>query len=128
MPRYHLTCLDYCLQSGRAFTVTVCGYSGKVRHMVIGDDTLRHLRRHCVDVTNSCCEASRRCLALSCSLNQTVPLHLAHMLEMQCDEPLDDETSKMWDTESTVEALVKFADKMNGIIPNELRQRQEPVS
>ena len=32
---------------------------------------------------------------------------------MWSDEPLDDETSRMYGTESTVDALVKFANKMN---------------
>jgi|TARA_B100001971_G_C18175089_1_gene529468 hypothetical protein len=46
---------------------------------------------------------------------------------MHKDEPLDDETAKACGTKSTVDALVHFADKMNELLPKELRQRQEPV-
>ncbi len=93
--------------------------------MVIGADTQRYLRSRSVDVTGSECEARRHCLARSCSFNQTEPLHLAHMLEMWSDETLDDETARMVGTKSSVEALVKFADRMSEIIPEELRKRQK---
>ncbi len=43
---------------------------------------------------------------------------------MKCglDEPLDDETAGIVGTEGTVEALVKFADKMNEALPEELHK------
>lgn len=127
MPKYPLTCLDYQLQDGQPFTVTVCGYSGKVKYMVIGPDTTRHLRPSSVDITGGKCEAGMHCLALNCPLNRTEPLHLGHILEMWSDEPLDEETARMCGTKSAVDLLVKFADKMNEVLPEELRKRQEPV-
>lgn len=126
MPRYPLTVLDYRLPDGQPFTVTVCGYSGKVRHMSIGTDAMRHLRSASVDVTESKCQASKHCMALSCPLNKTEPLHLAHTLEMPADEPLDEETANICGTKSSIDALVKFAGKMNEVIPVELRKRKEP--
>lgn len=126
MSRYPLTVLDYRLPDGQAFTVTVCGYGGKVRHLSIGDDTLRHLRKTSVDITDSKCEASRHCLALSCPLNHTEPFHMAHLLEMWTDEQLDEETAGICGTKSSVDALVKFADKMNEVLPEEQRKRKEP--
>lgn len=77
------------------------------------------------NVTDSKCEASQHCLALGCSFNQVEPLHLTHMLEMWIDEPLDDETAGIVGTEGTVEALVKFADKMNEALPEELHKRNK---
>ena len=127
MPRYLLTVLDYRLPDGQPFTVTVCGYSGKVRHMSIGTDAMRHLRSTSVDVTESKCQASKHCLALNCPLNKTESLHLAHMLEMPADESLDEETASICGTKSSVDALVKFADKMSEVIPVELRNKQESV-
>lgn len=88
---------------------------------------MRYLRSTSVDVTDSKCQASKHCLALSCPLNKTEPMHLAHMLEMSSDEPLDEETAGIFGTKSSVEALVKFADKMNEIIPEELRERKDPL-
>lgn len=127
MPRYPLTIQDYKLQDGQPFTVTVCGYIGKIRHMSMGTDTMRYLRPVSVDITDSKCEGSKHCLALSCPLNKTEPMHLAHMLEMPVDELLDEETALMCGTKSSVDALVKFADKMNEIIPEELRARKNPM-
>ncbi|MDO8716226.1 MAG: hypothetical protein Q7J73_05400 [Dehalococcoidales bacterium] len=126
MSEYQLTVLDYRLPDGQPFTVTVCGYNGKVRHMSIGTDAMRHLRGTSVDVTESKCQASKHCLALSCPLNKTEPMHLAHLLEMPADESLDEETASICGTKSSVDALVKFADKMSEIIPEELRNRKEP--
>lgn len=127
MSRYSLTVLDYRLPDGQPFTVTVCGYSGKVYHMSIGTDTMRHLRSTSVDVTESKCQASTHCLAMGCPLNKTESLHLAHMLEMPVDESLDEETAKICGTKSSVDALVKFAAKMNEILPEELRKRKKPM-
>ena len=127
MPKYPLTIQDYKLKDGQPFTVTVCGYIGKIRHMSVGNDTMRYLRPVSVDITDSKCEGSKHCLALSCPLNKTEPMHLAHMLEMPVDEPLDEEIAGICGTKSSVEALVKFADKMNEIIPEELRARKAPL-
>jgi len=41
LPRYPTTWLEYTLPTGEDFSVAVCGYSGKIRYMVIGDDTVR---------------------------------------------------------------------------------------
>ena len=43
-------------------------------------------------------------------------------LKCGLDEPLDDETAGIVGTEGTVEALVKFADKMNEALPEELHK------
>jgi hypothetical protein len=127
MPRYPLTVLDYQQKEGYPFTVTVCGYSGKVRDLVIGDDSTRYLRRSYVDVTGIKCEGSGHCLAFSCSLNKTEPGHVAHMLDMWADEPLDEETAGLYGTKSSVEYLIKFAEQMNEVLPAEMRKRQNPL-
>ena len=127
MAKYPTTWLDYRLPTGHEFAVAVCGYSGKIRHMTLEEDTLRRQLFTQVEVTKIKCEAGEHCLALTCPLNRTEPEHLAHMLDMWTDEPLDSELSTMWKTESTVDALVKFADKMNEALPEEMRKKQKPI-
>jgi hypothetical protein len=127
MAKYPLTIVDYQQKDGQPFSVTVCGYSGKIRHMVIGDDSTRYLRRDSVDVTGIKCEGAQHCLAFKCSLNKTELGHVAHMLEMWTDEDLDDEMAGIYGTKSTVEYLIKFAEQMNEVLPAELRNRQEPL-
>jgi len=122
MPRYATTWLDYRLPTGQEFGVAVCGYSGKVRHMAIGADPLRHMFVKFVDVEGERCQTGEHCLALDCPLNHTKPEHLAHMLDMQADEPVDEKDSEIWGTGSTVDALVKFANKMNEVVPEDLKK------
>ena len=122
MPRYATTWVDYRLPTGQEFGVAVCGYSGKVRHMTIGLDPLRHLLVRFVDVEENACQAGDHCLALDCPLNHTELEHLAHMLDMQTDEPTDEKTFEIWGTTSTVEVLVKLAKEMNEAIPQDLRE------
>jgi len=117
MPQYLTTWLDYQLPGGSDFAVAVCGYSGKIRHMVIGKDPLRRMMVRSVDVNGDSCTSSQHCIALKCPLNNTGPQHLAHMLDMAVDEELDSDTAKEWGTSSTVEGLVKFADNLNCSLP-----------
>lgn len=118
--KYPITSLECYHENGEEFTVDVCGYSGKVRHLILGPDALPYMRRHEVDVTDGYCEADQHCLASSCPLNHTPREHLSHMLEMWADEPLDEVDAKLCDTGSTIDALVKFADRLNAIVPKEL--------
>ncbi len=128
MPRYPLTVVDYQQKDGQPFTVTVCGYSGKIRDLMIGDDSTRYLRPNSVDVTGIKCEGSGHCLAFTCDLNKTEPGHVAHMLDMWSDEPLDEETARLYGTRSSVGYLIKFAEQMNDVLPDELRKRQSPLA
>ena len=127
MARYITTWLDYTLPAGEDFSIAVCGYSGKIRHMIIGEDTLRKQMIIFTDTTLKTCSSAEHCLVLSCPLNQSKPEHLAHMLDMWTDEPLDEELVGIWNTSSSVDALVKFADKMNEAVPEEFRKKQKPV-
>lgn len=65
---------------------------------------------------------------VSCPLNKTEPGHVAHMLDMWDDEPLDEETAKAFGTRTAIEYLVKFAEQMNEVLPPELRKKQAPVA
>ena len=125
MAKYPTTWLDYRLPTGQEFAVAVCGYSGKIRHMTLEKDDLRRQMITSVEVDEENCRSSEHCLALKCPLNKTEPEHLAHMLDMWTDEPLDNEASEIWETESTVDAMVKFADAANDSLPEELRKRQK---
>ena len=44
------------------------------------------------------------------------------MLDMSADEPTDEKGSEIWGTGSTVEALVKFAEKVSDELPEELKK------
>ena len=126
MPKYPTTWLDYRLETGQEFSVAVCGYTGRVRHMFIGHDVLRRMMIRHVYVDGEMCQASEHCLALDCPLNRSEREHLLHMLDMQEDEAVEPETADKLGTESTLDALLNFAHKMNEILPEELRKRQEP--
>ena len=126
MPKYATTWVDYRLPAGQEFAVAVCGYIGKVRHMFLGDDVLRRMMIRHVYVENEMCESGQHCLALDCPLNKTEREHLLHMLDMSVDEVIDGETAKQLGTESTLDALLMIAHKMNESLPEELRKQLEP--
>jgi len=127
MPRYMSQWLDYRLPTGQDFAVAVCGYSGKVRHMYIGNDPVRRMIVQHIDVEDECCQTAHHCLALDCPLNRADHEHLLHMLDMNEDEPLDSEVAEQWGTESTLDCLLKFAQKMSEFLPEELKKPQQPV-
>jgi hypothetical protein len=127
MPRYMSQWLDYRLPTGQDFAVAVCGYFGKVRHMYIGNDPVRRMMVQHIDIVDGCCQTADHCLALDCPLNRADPEHLLHMLDMNEDEPLDSEVAEQWGTESTLDCLLKFAQKMNEFLPEELKKPQPPV-
>ncbi len=125
MTEYSVTWLDYELPTGKKFSVAVCGYSGKIKHMYLGIDTIRRMFIKQVNVEGTSCSSAQHCLALGCPLNKTPREHLVHMLDMHDDEPLDEKTSELWGTESTVDSLVKFAEEMNQALPKELHKDAE---
>lgn len=124
MTKYAVTWLDYHLPTGQNYTVAVCGYYGKVSHMAIGQIPLQDRSIKFIDVEDGKCTAGEHCLATSCPLNRTTDEHLAHMLDMPGDEPLDKETSKLWGTESTVQALIRFAQKIGDELPEEVKRQR----
>ena len=113
MTEYFTRWADYQFPSGQEFSVAVCSYSGKIRHMIIGKDFLRRTMIKSVDIDDDHCTSGAHCLDRTCKFNNTKSEHLAHMLDMWTDEKLDEETAKIWGTNSAVEALVRFAGKMN---------------
>lgn len=127
MPKYSTKWVDYRLPTGQDFAVAVCGYTGKVRHMYIGNDLVRRMFIHNVYVTDGACQTAEHCLALDCPLNRAETEHLLHMLDMNEDEPLDAEAAKQWGTESTLQSFLKFAQKMNEFLPEEMKKPQEPL-
>lgn len=119
MTEYLTTWTDYQFPSGQEFSLAVCSYSGKVRHMIIGKDFLRRTMIKSVDIDDCHCTSGDHCLDRTCKFNTTQSEHMAHMLDMWTDEKLDEESAKIWGTNSTVEALVRFAEKMNESIPGD---------
>jgi hypothetical protein len=126
MQRYKVNWVECRLPGGQDFAVAVCGYSGKVCYMTLGNDIVTRMLVSSVVFQGEQCQSAQHCLALGCQLNQTERGHMLHMLEMFQDETLDQETTGLWGTGSALEALVLFAEKMNDIVPDELRQREKP--
>jgi hypothetical protein len=127
MPKYPTKWLDYRLPTGQEFAVAVCGYNGKVRHLYIGNDPVRRTFIQHVQVEDEWCQAAEHCLALDCRLNRSEQEHLLHMLDMNEDEPLDEEAAREWGTTSTLECFLKFAKKMTEVLPEEHKQPQPPL-
>lgn len=126
MARYRLTWVDCRLPSGRDFSVAVCGYSGKVCYMTLGTDMSTRLMICQAFIEQGQCDRAEHCLAFYCPLNRTERIHAMHMLEMFQDENAGEETAKLWGTESVLEGLLQLSQKMNDILPEEYRKRQEP--
>ena len=127
MAKYSTNWVDYRLPTGQEFSVAICGYNGKVRHMYIGNDPVRRQFIAYVFVDDQSCHTAEHCLALDCPLNRSEHEHLLHMLDMNEDEPLDPEAAKQWGTESTLECFLKFALKVHELLPEELKKPQEPL-
>jgi hypothetical protein len=127
MPKYPTKWVDYRLPGGQEFSVAVCGYAAKVRHMYLGQDPVRRAFIHSVHVEDGFCHAGDHCLALDCPLNRSEPEHLLHMLDMNEDEPLDPEVAEQWGSQSTLDGFLKFAGKMNELLPEELKKQQPPI-
>jgi hypothetical protein len=127
MPKYATNWVDYSLPTGQTFAVAVCGYTGKVRHMYIGNDPVRRMFIHNIFVGEDSCQTAEHCLALDCPLNRAEQEHLLHMLDMNEDEPLDAEAAKQWGTESTLQGFLRFAQKVTEQLPEEVRKPQPPI-
>ena len=127
MPKYSTNWLDYRLPTGQEFAVAVCGYTGKVCHMYLGNDDLRRMIVRHVILENGYCQTGEHCLAVDCALNRSTQEHLLHMLDMNEDEAMDPEAAEQWGTNSTLECFLKFAQKMNDLLPEEMKKPQEPL-
>ena len=127
MPKYSTDWIDYRLPTGQEFSVAVCGYSGKVRHMYIGSDPIRRMFIKHVYVENESCQTAEHCLALDCPLNRSEPEHLLHMLDMNEDEPADPETAAQWGTDSTLQCFLKFALKVSDSLPEDMKKPKPPL-
>ncbi len=126
MPKYPTKWVDYQLPTGQDYSVAVCGYAGKVRHMYLGNDPLRRMLVRSITVEDEYCSTGEHCLALDCPLNKSEREHLLHMLDMNEDEPMDAESAEQWGTNSTLECLLKFAHIMSQNLPEDLKKQQAP--
>ena len=127
MSKYLTEWVDYRLPAGQDFSVAVCGYSGKVRHMYLGQDPVRRAFVRHVFVAEDSCQTGEHCLALDCRLNRAEPEHLLHMLDMMEDEPADEEMAKQWGTTSTLQCFIQFAHKISESLPEDKKKPTEPV-
>ena len=126
MEVYKLNWVNCRMPSGKDFAVAVCGYSAKVCYLVLGADTASQILISQARIDQGRCDRAGHCLAFGCDLNRTEPVHAMHMMEMFQDESADEETARLWGTDSVLEGLLDFSLKMNDILPEELRQKQAP--
>ena len=127
MTKYATNWVDYRLPTGQEFSVAICGYSGKIRHMYIGNDPIRRMFAQHVYVDEESCQQGDHCLALDCLLNRSEPEHLLHMLDMNEDEPLDPEAADQWGTTSTLQSFLIFARKISEQLPGDVKYPQQPM-
>ena len=127
MPKYLTEWVDYRLPAGQDFSVAVCGYSGKVRHMYLGQDLVRRTFVRHVFVEEDFCQTGEHCLAFDCRLNRAEPEHLLHMLDMMEDEPADEEMAKQWGTTSTLQCFIQFAHRISESLPEDKKKPTAPV-
>ena len=95
--------------------------------MYIGNDPVRRMFIHHVIVDDGFCHTGDHCLALECPLNRSEPEHLLHMLDMNEDEALDVEAAEQWGSQSTLDGFLKFARKMNDLLPEEFKKPLPPL-
>lgn len=119
--------IDYSLPTGQDFSIGICGYNGMIRHLYLGNDPIRRMLAQHVYVGDDQCNTGDHCLAVDCPLNRAEKEHLLHMLDMNEDENLDQETAEEFGTESTLDGFLLFARKMTESLPEDLRKPQEPV-
>lgn len=125
MTEYATKWLDYTLPTGEEFAVGVCGYNGRVRHMTIGEDPIRRALAKFVKVEGESCSAAQHCLDLDCPLNKTSRGHVAHMLDMREDEPVDAEVARLWGKESTIDCFLELIRKINQELPQNTELKRE---
>ena len=109
MATHETTWQDFQLPTGQPFSMAICGYSKLVRHLTLERDFIRRLFVQDIEINDQNCSANEHCLALECPLNHTSREHLAHMLDMEQDEPVDEETAKLWGQNTAVDCLVEMA-------------------
>jgi hypothetical protein len=95
--------------------------------MYIGQDPIRRMFIHHVNVEEGFCQTGDHCLALDCPLNRSESEHLLHMLDMNEDESLDSEVSDQWGSQSTLDCFLKFARQVAEALPENLKKPQEPL-
>ncbi|HSW38371.1 MAG TPA: hypothetical protein VLL97_02635 [Acidobacteriota bacterium] len=127
MPRYATRWIDYRLPNGQEFSLAVCGYAGKIRHMYIGHDPVRRIFIQNVHIEDDSCGSAAHCLAVDCPLNRAEPEHLLHMLDMNEDEATDPETAHQWGTDSMLHSFLKFTRKMAELLPEEFKDTVPPL-
>ena len=127
MPKYSTHWIDYRLPTGQEFSVAVCGYAGKVRHLYIGNDPVRRMFIQHVYVENEACQTAEHCLALDCPLNRSEHEHLLHMLDMNEDEPMDPEAARQWGTSSVLDCFLQLAQTMTQLLPDEYKKPGQPM-
>ncbi len=128
MPKYLTKWIDYRLPTGQEFSVAVCGYSGMVRHLYLGNDPVRRMLAKHVYVENGYCHTGTHCLARDCPFNRAEREHLLHMLDMNEDETMDTEAAEQWGTDSVLEGFLLFARKITESLPDDLKKPQDPVN
>ena len=125
MPTYPIEWKGYRLPGGSEFTVAICGNTGRICKMYLGSSDLSRSYLRQVKVQGQDCISGEYCLDLDCPFNKTSRENLVRMLDMPDDEVLDEETAKLWGTDSMVDGLVKFVERLNREMTEEAKAKAQ---
>jgi len=125
MPIYPIEWKGYSLPGGSEFTVAICGNTGRICKLYLGSSDLSHSHLHQVKVQGQNCVSGEYCLDLDCPFNRTSRENLVRILDMPEDESLDEETARLWGTDSVAEGLLKFVGKLNQEMAAEAGKKEQ---
>ena len=113
------------LSGDQKYSIGICAYTNKVRHMIIGEDVLREsmITKVFLSDDEKTCLVGNHCLAMDCPLNTTEKEHVIHMLDMNEDSPVD-ETAKIWGADTVVGCYLALAKRLSEELAVESNQEQ----
>ena len=112
---YETTWRELNLPGGQRYSIGICSFTNKVRHMVVGEDVLREAMIKTVFLSDDeqTCLVGNHCLAMDCPLNTTEPEHVIHMLDMNEDYPVDEETAQIWGAKTVSGCYIAMAKRLS---------------
>ena len=123
---FDTTWRELSLHGDQKYSIGICGYTNKVRHMIIGEDALREstITKVFLSDDEKTCLVGNHCLALDCPLNNTEQEHIIHMLDMNEDSLVDEETAKIWGANTVTGCYIALAKRLTEELAVERNQEQ----
>jgi hypothetical protein len=123
---FDTTWRELTLPGNQNYSIGICAYTNKVRHMIIGNDVLREsmIRKVVLSDDEKTCLVGNHCLAMDCPLNNTEQEHVIHMLDMNEDSPVDEDTARIWGADTVSGCYVALAKRLSEEIAFEKNQEQ----